>query len=405
MILQKEGTDMIERREYLEDLMNFKDKRMIKVVAGIRRCGKSTLFELFQQELKRQGITEAQITAINLEDGEFRELSESEQLYGYVCEKLIPEAMNYVFLDEIQQIPDFQKAVDWLYVKKNVDLYITGSNAFLLSGELATLLSGRYVEIKMLPLSFKEYVSAFPDNQNTSMLYMNYLLNSSFPGTLELIRKKDIRVYLEGIYNTILMKDIVTRKKISDPAMLESVIEFLFDNIGNLCSTTKIANSMTSAGKKISVPTVESYLGALRDSFIIYKARRYDVKGKQYLSTGAKYYVADIGLRYFLLGTKQTDMGHILENIVYLELLRRGYEVYVGKAGDAEVDFVAVNEEGEEYYQVSQTVMDENTLKRELTPLESIHDHNPKYLLTMDFMPLTSYNGIKQMNVLEWLLK
>lgn len=396
---------MIERREYLEDLMNFKDKRMIKVVAGIRRCGKSTLFELFQQELKRQGITEAQITAINLEDGEFRELSESEQLYSYVCEKLIPEVMNYVFLDEVQQIPDFQKAVDWLYVKKNVDLYITGSNAFLLSGELATLLSGRYVEIKMLPLSFKEYVSAFPDNQNTSMLYMNYLLNSSFPGTLELIRKKDIRVYLEGIYNTILMKDIVTRKKISDPAMLESVIEFLFDNIGNLCSTTKIANSMTSAGKKISVPTVENYLGALRDSFIIYKARRYDVKGKQYLSTGAKYYVADIGLRYFLLGTKQTDMGHILENIVYLELLRRGYEVYVGKAGDAEVDFVAVNEEGEEYYQVSQTVMDENTLKRELAPLESIHDHNPKYLLTMDFMPLTSYNGIKQMNVLEWLLK
>ncbi len=187
--------------------------------------------------------------------------------------------------------------------------------------------------------------------------------------------------------------------------MLECVIEFLFDNIGNLCSTTKIANSMTSAGKKISVPTVESYLGALRDSFIIYKAHRYDVKGKQYLSTGAKYYVADIGLRYFLLGTKQTDMGHILENIVYLELLRRGYEVYVGKVGDAEVDFVAVNEEGEEYYQVSQTVMDESSLKRELAPLESIHDHNPKYLLTMDFLPLTSYNGIKQMNVLEWLLK
>ena len=396
---------MIERREYLEDLMHFKDKSIIKVVAGIRRCGKSTLFELYQQELKKQGIREGQVTAINLEDGEFRKLREPEQLYEHVCEKLSADVMNYVFLDEVQQIPDFQKAVDWLYVKKNVDLYITGSNAFLLSGELATLLSGRYVEIKMLPLSFKEYVSAVPDNQNTSMLYMNYLLNSSFPGTLELTRKKDIRAYLEGIYNTILMKDIVTRKKISDPAMLECVIEFLFDNIGNLCSTTKIANSMTSAGKKISVPTVESYLGALRDSFIIYKAHRYDVKGKQYLSTGAKYYVADIGLRYFLLGTKQTDMGHILENIVYLELLRRGYEVYVGKVGDAEVDFVAVNEEGEEYYQVSQTVMDESSLKRELAPLESIHDHNPKYLLTMDFLPLTSYNGIKQMNVLEWLLK
>lgn len=396
---------MIERREYLEDLMHFKEKRVIKVVAGIRRCGKSTLFELYQKELKKSGIAKEQITAINLEESEFRNLKEPEQLFDFVDEKLVPDAMNYVFLDEVQQIPDFQRAVDWLYVKKNVDLYITGSNAFLLSGELATLLSGRYVEIKMLPLSFKEYVSAFPENSNTSMLYSNYLMNSSFPGTLEFTRKKDIRTYLEGIYNTILMKDIVTRKKISDPAMLENVIEFIFDNIGNLCSTTKIANAMTSAGKKISVPTVESYLSALADSFIVYKAQRYDVKGKQYLSTGAKYYVADIGLRYYLLGTKQTDMGHILENIVYLELLRRGYEVYVGKVGDAEVDFVAINEEGEEYYQVSQTVMDENTLKRELAPLESIHDHNPKYLLTMDFMPLVSYNGIKQMNVLEWLLK
>ncbi len=396
---------MIERREYLEDLMHFKEKRVIKVVAGIRRCGKSTLFELYQKELKKSGIAKEQITAINLEESEFRNLKDPEQLFDFVDEKLVPDAMNYVFLDEVQQIPDFQRAVDWLYVKKNVDLYITGSNAFLLSGELATLLSGRYVEIKMLPLSFKEYVSAFPENSNTSMLYSSYLLNSSFPGTLEFTRKKDIRTYLEGIYNTILMKDIVTRKKISDPAMLENVIEFIFDNIGNLCSTTKIANAMTSAGKKISVPTVESYLSALADSFIVYKAQRYDVKGKQYLSTGAKYYVADIGLRYYLLGTKQTDMGHILENIVYLELLRRGYEVYVGKVGDAEVDFVAINEEGEEYYQVSQTVMDENTLKRELAPLESIHDHNPKYLLTMDFMPLTSYNGIKQMNVLEWLLK
>lgn len=396
---------MIERKEYLEDLVHFKDKRIIKVIAGIRRCGKSTLFELYQEYLKVQGIHEEQIVNINLENGEFRNLKEPEQLYGYVCERLSTDSMNYVFLDEIQQMPDFQKAVDWLYVKKNVDLYITGSNAFLLSGELATLLSGRYVEIRMLPLSFKEYVSAFPDNPNIPVLYRDYLMNSSFPGTLELSRKKDIRAYLEGIYNTILMKDIVTRKKIADPAMLESVIEFIFDNIGNMCSTTKIANSMTSAGKKISVPTVESYLGALKDSFIIYKAERYDVKGRQRLSTGAKYYVADIGLRYFLLGTKQTDMGHILENIVYLELLRRGYEVRIGKVGDTEVDFIAVNDEGDEYYQVSQTVMDENTLNRELAPLASIHDHNPKYLLTMDFMPLTSYNGIKQMNVLDWLLK
>lgn len=396
---------MIERKGYLDDLISFKEKNVIKVITGIRRCGKSTMFELYQDYLVSQGVEKERIVSINLEDGDYRTLRDSQRLYDYIENLLIAGRMNYVFLDEIQQVLDFQRAVDWLYVKKNVDLYITGSNAFLLSGELATLLSGRYVEIKMLPLSFKEYVSAFPENQNVAALYMNYLTNSSFPGTLELNRKKDIRAYLEGIYHTILLKDIVTRKRIADPALLESVVEFVFDNIGNLCSSTKVANTMTSAGRKISVPTVEGYLGALRDSFIVYKADRYDVKGKQRLSTGAKYYVTDIGLRYYLLGTKQADMGHILENVVYLELLRRGYEVHVGKVGDAEVDFIAINDEGEEYYQVSQTVMEEKTLRRELASLETIHDHNPKYLLTMDFVPLVSHNGIKQMNALDWLLK
>jgi len=395
---------MIERNEYLEDLISFKDKNLIKVVTGIRRCGKSTMFELYQDYLIQDDVSSEQIIAVNLEDGDYRDIRTSEKLYEYVSKKLIKDKMNYVFLDEVQQAENFQEAVDWLYVKKNVDLYITGSNAFLLSGELATLLSGRYVVIKMLPLSFKEYVSAFPNQTNTAELYMNYLSNSSFPGTLELTRKQDIRTYLEGIYNTILLKDIVTRKKISDLAMLESVVEFMFDNIGNMCSFTKIANSMTSAGRKISVPTVESYLAALTDSYILYKVGRYDIKGKQYLATGSKYYIADIGLRYYLLGSRQTDGGHILENIVYLELIRRGYEVYVGKVGDAEVDFIAVNSEGEEYYQVSQTVMDEQTLKRELSSLEAIKDHNPKYLLTMDYTPFTSHNGIKQINVLEWLL-
>lgn len=313
--------------------------------------------------------------------------------------------VSYLTRAEVQQVERFQEAVDWLYAKKNVDLYITGSNAYLLSGELATLLSGRYVEIKMLPLSFKEYVSAFPDNMNYGQLYVNYLTNSSFPGTLELVNKQDIRAYLEGIYNTILMKDILLRKKISDASVLSNIIQFMFDNIGNLCSSTKIANALTSAGKKTSVPTIENYLSALTDSYILYRTSRYDVKGKQYLSIGYKYYVADIGLRYFLLGTKQVDMGHILENIVYLELLRRGNEVYVGKVGNAEVDFVALNEEGVTYYQVSQSVLEEQTLKRELASLDAIKDHNPKYLLTMDYTPLTSYNGIKQMNVLDWLLK
>mgnify|MGYP000920157817 FL=1 len=396
---------MIERKEYLEDLISFKDKKLIKVITGIRRCGKSTMLELFQTYLKENGIEDEQITTVNLEDGDYRGIRTSEALYEYVESKLINNKKNYVFLDEVQQVKNFQEAVDWLYAKKNVDLYITGSNAFLLSGELATLLSGRYVEIKMLPLSFKEYVSAYPNNTNIAALYMNYLQNSSFPGTLELTRKQDIRTYLEGIYNTILIKDIVTRKKISDPSMLQSVVEFMFDNIGNMCSSTKIANAMTSSGRKISVPTVESYLSALTDSFILYKVGRYDIKGKQYLATGSKYYVADIGLRYFILGTRQADMGHILENIVYLELLRRGYEVYVGKVGDSEVDFTAINAEGKEYYQVSQTVMEERTLKRELSSLDAIKDHNPKYLLTMDYTPLTSYNGIKQINVLDWLMK
>ena len=396
---------MIERNEYLENLISFKDKNLIKVITGIRRCGKSTMFELYQSYLKENGVEEEQIITVNLEDGDYRGIRTSEKLYQYVESKLVKSNKNYVFLDEVQQVENFQEAVDWLYVKKNVDLYITGSNAFLLSGELATLLSGRYVEIKMFPLSFKEYISAYPGNTNTGALYMNYLQNSSFPGALELARKQDIRVYLEGIYNTILLKDIVTRKKISDPSMLQSVVEFMFDNIGNRYSSTKIANAMTSSGRKISVPTVENYLSALCDSFILYKVGRYDIKGKQYLATGAKYYVADIGLRYFILGTKQADMGHILENIVYLELIRRGYEVHIGKVGDAEVDFIAIGAEGEEYYQVSQTVLEEQTLKRELSSLDAIKDHNPKYLLTMDYTPLTSYNGIKQVNVLEWLLK
>ena len=396
---------MVERKDYLSALISLKDKNIIKVITGIRRCGKSTMFELFQDYLRNNGIDDQHIISVNLEDGDFRDIRTSGKLYEYVECRLDKDRKNYVFIDEVQQAENFQEAVDWLYTKKNVDLYITGSNAFLLSGELATLLSGRYIEIKMLPLSFKEYVSAHPENANTASLYINYLQNSSFPGTLELDRRQDIRAYLEGIYNTILLKDIVTRKKIAVPSMLESVVEFMFDNIGNICSSTKIANSMTSKGRKISVPTVESYLSALCDSFILYKAGRYDIKGKQYLATGSKYYLADIGLRYFLLGTRQTDMGHILENIIYLELLRRGYEVYIGKFGNAEVDFIAVNAEGEEYYQVAQTVLDEHTLQRELSPLDAIKDHNPKYLLTLDYTPVTSYNGIRQINALDWLLR
>lgn len=398
---------MIQRKEYLDNLISFKDKQLIKVVTGIRRCGKSTLFELYQNYLLEHGVEKEQIIAYNLEAGEYADIINNKDLFNLVIAKLLPDKMNYIFLDEVQRVEDFQKAVDALFIKKNCDVYITGSNAYLLSGELATLLSGRYIEIKMLPLSFREYVSARPDTTNEERLYQDYIYNSSFPYALELRRPKDIRQYLEGIYDSIVLKDVIARKRIYEPDMLKSVARFLFDNIGNLCSAKKIADTMVSAGRKITVHTVENYLDSLTESFIFYKATRYDIKGKQYLKTGNKYYAADIGLRYSVLGSKKADDGHILENIVYLELLRRGYEVYIGKIGATEVDFIAINEEGEEYYQVAYTVRDADgkTLERELAPLNAIKDHNPKYLLTMDYGPVISHNGIKQVYVLDWLLK
>lgn len=402
---------LIERPEYLNQLIAFKDTQIIKVITGIRRCGKSTLFDLYCDYLRASGIGEKQIIRVNLEDPDLGEIDNYRKLYSLIKERLLGNTMNYIFIDEVQTVPDFQKAVDGLFIKKNCDVYITGSNAYLLSGELATLLSGRYVEIKMLPFSFKEYISAFQDRTDLMIKYRDYIQNGSFPYILNLTRKQDIRAYLESVYTAVVLKDVVARKRISDVAMLESVISYMFDNIGNLCSATKISNTMTSAGRKISVHTVENYLSALTDSYVLYKAKRYDIKGKQLLVTGSKYYLSDIGLRYYLLGTKRADEGHILENVVYLELLRRGYEVYVGKVDRVEVDFIAINDCGEEYYQVAWTVMGDGVdgsgrtvLERELTPLEAIHDHNPKYLLTMDFVPLTSHNGIKQMNVLDWLL-
>jgi predicted AAA+ superfamily ATPase len=395
---------MIKREEYLKELRAFREKRVIKVVSGIRRCGKSTLFDLFKEELLADGVEKEQIISFNFETADNYDIDDFKKLYKAVENRLCPNKMNYVFLDEVQQVREFQRACDSLYILKNVDLYITGSNAMLLSGELATLLSGRYIEIKMLPLSFKEYISVKGES-DLSRKYRDYLTKSSFPYTLELSRSKDIHSYLDGIYSSIVLKDIVARKKIADAAMLENVIRFIFDNIGNPCSTTKIANTLKSSGHNISVHTVENYLKALCESFVLYKADRYDIKGKQYLRSGAKYYVADIGLRYYLLGQKPADLGHILENVVYLELLRRGYEVFVGKSDKSEIDFIAINEEDTEYYQVALTVRDEKTLLRELAPLESVNDHNGKYLLTLDDDPPCSHNGIKQVNALDWLLK
>lgn len=395
----------LQRSEYLDKLIAFKDKNIIKIITGIRRCGKSTLMEIYQDYLRSIGVEEKQIISINFEDYDFRSLRDPGKLHAYVKEHMVPDKMTYVFLDEIQHVQDWQEVVDSFHIKKNLDIYITGSNAYLLSSEIATLISGRYVEIKMLPLSFMEFVTATNGQENLSKAYLQYIESSSFPYALVLKdHPKELRDYLEGIYNTVVVKDLVARKKIPDVMMLESVARFVFDSIGSPMSTKKIADTMTSSGRKIDVRTVEKYVDALMESFIVYQAKRYNVKGKQYLKTLEKYYVVDIGLRYMLLGSRSTDVGHILENIVYLELLRRGYDVYVGKVDDLEVDFVAMDQKRITYYQVAASVRDENTLKRELASLQKINDHYQKVILTLDEDPEADYDGIRRINALEWLM-
>lgn len=396
---------LIERKEYLDKLLAWKDKQLIKVITGVRRCGKSTLMEMFQSRLKNDGVEERRILSVNFEDYDFYDLRDPAKLYAYIKERLDLNAMNYIFLDEVQHVADFPRVVDSLYIKKNIDLYLTGSNAYMLSGEIATLLSGRYVEISMLPLSFREYVESTGSAAELGRKYADYLQNSSFPYTLELRdNAREIKTYLDAIYNTVVVKDIAARKKISDTLMLESVTRFLFDNIGNPLSSKKIADTLTSAGRKIDVKTVEKMIEGLTESFILYRAGRYNVKRKQYLKTMEKYYAVDIGLRYALLGSRNADVGHILENVVYLELLRRGYAVYVGKVDEQEVDFVAMDDTGSKYYQVAATVREQSTLQRELLPLQKIRDHYPKILLTLDEDPAADYDGIRRINALDWLL-
>ena len=398
---------MIERTEYLEKLKRFKDKDLIKVVTGIKRCGKSTLFELFINYLKEIGINDEQIIKINLEDVDYN-FDNYKELYDYVNKKINTNKQYYVFLDEVQNDEKWEKAVDSLYIKKNVDVYITGSNAYLLSGELATLLSGRYVEIKMLPLSFKEYLSAFTDSNKSKYEYfLDYMRNGGMPGNISILNDNpnDLDTYLEGIFTTVVYKDIITRNNITDKMLLESILKFIFDSIGSPVSTKKISDTLTSKGIQTSNHTVEKYISSFIESFLIYKAERFDVKGKNLLARDYKYYVVDQGLRSYLLGKKaDSDMGHILENIVYLELLRRGYKVYVGKVDDLEVDFVAENREGLKYYQVSLSVRDEKVLERELKSLQKTGDYYPKYLLTLDMDLETDYNGITKINVIDWLL-
>ena len=396
---------MIRRDESLNELISFKDKDLIKVVTGIRRCGKSTLFELFIDYLKDNDVDSSHIIKINLEDVRFHDiLDDYVKLYNEVMNLVTDKQKYYVFLDEVQKVKDFQKACDGLYIQKNIDLYITGSNSDLLSGELATLLSGRYIEIKMLPLSFKEFLTTQNDQLNLERLYQKYISFGSLPYVTNFDNIEEVDKYIKGIYDSIILNDVVARKKFPDLLMLKSVVNFLLDNIGNITSTNKIADTMTSNGRNISVHTVENYIDALLEAFIFYKVSRYDTKGKQYLKTGDKYYVVDPGIRYILLGRKQGDRGHILENVIYLELLRRGYEVYIGKVDDLEVDFVAINSKGIEYYQVAETTRDNETLERELKPLQNIKDNFPKYILTSDVEPETTYDGIIKINVLDWLI-
>ena len=408
----------IDRKEYLDFLVKSKDRQIIKVVSGVRRCGKSTLFEIYKDFLLENGVEKNQIISINFEDMDYEELTDYKKLYEYIKSKMIGDKKNYIFLDEIQHVDKFEKVVDSLFIKENTDLYITGSNAYFMSSELSTLLSGRYIELKMLPLSFKEYYQAkleyekMEQKENRTLktliqYYNEYIVNSSFPYTLQLDSDlKNIHEYLSGIYNSVLLKDIVARLKISDVMRLESVVKYIFDNIGNLTSLSKIANTLTSMGRKTDAKTIEKYIRGLTDSLLVHEVSRYNIKGKEFLSTLSKYYVTDLGLRQMILGNRNIDMGHILENIIYLELLRRKGNVYVGQFDKNEIDFVIVNSNEIEYYQVALTVLDENTLKRELDAFKNIKDNYPKYLITLDdVMVNTDYDGIKVVNALEWLLE
>lgn len=394
----------LPRTEYLNQLLKFLDKKLIKVISGVRRCGKSTLLQLLQEHLRRSGVTEEQIVAVNFEDFDAEPLCEARALHTFLREKLVPGRMTYIFLDEIQHVEDFPRVVDSLSIRDNVDIYITGSNGRLLSADIAALLTGRYVEIRMLPLSFREFVEATAEKEPLRESYLRYLEQSSFPYALELGSDKAVRTYLEGILDGILMKDIVERYKISEPSLLRSITAFLFDSIGSEVSSRGIANALSSTRRKTDPKTVDRYLSALVASQLFYEAKRYDIRGKRLLTRLEKYYSVDPALRRLMLARSGMDVGHVLENVVYLELLRRGYDVSVGKQDDYEVDFVARSHAATLYVQVSATVRDAGTLARELRSLEAVRDNNPKLLLTLDDDPPMSYEGIWRMNALEWLV-
>lgn len=404
---------MVQRKEYLEKLIEWKDDDVIKVVTGIRRCGKSTLLMQYQDYLKSIGIKENQIIAVNFEELEYEELCDYKKLYAYIKDRLVADKITYIFLDEIQKVPSFEKVVDSLYVKPNIDIYITGSNAYMLSGDLATLLTGRYVEISMLPLSFSEYMQ-LSDKEKESA-FADYIKYGGLPFVATMDRTDDkVDTYLEGIYNTVIVKDIEDRqkrqesnsdkRKINDIPLLKTIAKYLSSVIGSPVSLRGITNYLVSSGRKISANTVSNYVDALIESFIFYPAERFDIVGKQLLKANKKYYMVDLGIRNHILPRKYYDLGFSVENIVFFELLRRGCKVTIGKYQENEVDFVAEKRGEFTYIQVTADMVSESTFDREMKPLYAIQDNYEKIVLTLDKLTVGNYDGIKVVNVIDWLL-
>ena len=401
----------VVRKKYLAFLKNWQDKAVIKVVSGVRRSGKSTLFDLFRQELYTQGIAASQILNLNFETRETRHIRKDVALENYIFEQLDLNKKNYVFLDEIQMVHQFEHVINALFVEPNIDLYVTGSNAYFLSGEFATLLSGRFVELKILPLSFHEYVSWHQQHQLskkhwTLAMYYEKYIKSTFPFTLNLENEGDIKTYLEGIYASVVTKDVLTRQNLSDVKTLDSTVQFLFSVIGSKISVNKIKNTLASNGNTVAHTTISKQLHGLKEALLFYPTRAYNIRGKKLLTREEKYYAVDVGLRQIVLPDAQPDSGHVLENIIYLELLRRHGEVFTGKFDDLEIDFVISKNGGFEYYQVALSTLDEKTLARELKPLQKLTNSYPKYLLTLDEIDKnTNYNGIQKRHALEWLME
>lgn len=404
---------MVQRKEYLEKLIEWKDDDVIKVVTGIRRCGKSTLLMQYQDYLKSIGIEENQIIAVNFEELEYEELCDYKKLYAYIKDRLVADKITYIFLDEIQKVPSFEKVVDSLYVKPNIDIYITGSNAYMLSGDLATLLTGRYVEISMLPLSFSEYMQLSDKDKESA--FADYIKYGGLPFVATMDRTDDkVDTYLEGIYNTVIVKDIEDRqkrqesnsdkRKINDIPLLKTIAKYLSSVIGGPVSLRGITNYLVSSGRKISANTVSNYVDALIESFIFYPAERFDIVGKQLLKANKKYYMVDLGIRNHILPRKYYDLGFSVENIVFFELLRRGCKVTIGKYQENEVDFVAEKRGEFTYIQVIADMVSESTFDREMKPLYAIQDNYEKIVLTLDKLTVGNYDGIKVVNVIDWLL-